>query len=51
MISLDVILATFALISVLLLTTNPNIECTRERDVLLWYYWQNERKYIKLFKL
>lgn len=28
----------------------PDIDITREKDVLLFYNWDNSRKYIKLFR-
>ena len=30
------------------LVINSKIDVTKEKDVLLWYNWKNERKYFKL---
>ena len=30
------------------LEIDPKIDITKEKDVLLWYNWENKRKYFKL---
>ena len=30
------------------LVINPKIDVTKEKDILLWYNWKNERKYFKI---
>ena len=30
------------------LIIDPKIDVTKEKDILLWYNWKNERKYFKL---
>lgn len=40
---------TLLLILVLLkIKLNPKIDITKEKDILIWYNWKNERKYLKI---
>ena len=32
------------------LVINPKIDITKEKNILLWYNWKNERKYLIIWK-
>ena len=42
------ILTLFLILVLLKIKLNPKIDITKEKDILIWYNWKNERKYLKI---
>lgn len=42
------ILTLLLILVILKIKLNPKIDITKEKDILIWYNWKNERKYLKL---
>lgn len=51
MIIYDIIIFIIIFLFIFVIAFNIKLDVTRERDLLLWYNFYGQRKFVKLFKI